>query len=294
MSDNSRARIPLLVDGSKPCGYECQPFNDQYCLLFGDEDAAEVRRVMEATGDPELVRSIAQIACRGIERQNELRDEAVANHAEARFWKQIAFELSTDQHTGLLTGNSLPLLLESLYESGLAAEYRSQGFKIRLLYADVDNLKGHNSGPGKHSQGDVALSAAGLKIGNHSGRNMDITALGEGFIDEFIVGPSQINSRSNDKGDEFVRISFIDPKDTNRTETVEEELERLKNELADITYEYGGIQYAVTLTFGIAEIDIPADVRDLTSCLRAVDAGMMEFKESRHKVVSDGIIVKIG
>lgn len=293
MSAKSGKCIPLLVDGSKPCGHECRPFNEQSCLLFGAEEAVDTRKVMDQASTPEVARSIAQLACGAVQRHNELRDEAVASLIEAKFWKQVASELSTDQHTGLLTGNSLPMLLGSLYESGLAREYASQGYKIRLLYADVDNLKDHNNGPGGHDQGDSALRAVGQKIGSRSGRSMDITALGRDFEDEPIDVPADINSRSNVKGDEFVRISFVDLKDTIRTESIEETLKRLKGDFADISYDYAGVRYLVTLTFGIAEIDIPANVDDLASCLRAVDIGMMGFKESRVKDASDGIVVKI-
>jgi GGDEF domain-containing protein len=294
MFEKTRTKIPLLIDSTTPCGHECRPLNDEYCLLFGTNDATEAKAVMDAATTPELKLSIAQLVCNGVKRQNILRDISATNFSDAKFWKQVALELSTDKHTGLLTGNSLHMLLDMLYDSGLAAEYSEQGFKIRVLYADVDNLKGHNSGPGKHSQGDLALSAASQKIRNRSGRSMDITALGEDFIDDYDFESSDINSRSNSKGDEFIRISFVDPKNLLRTETIEEELERLKGEFKEITYDYEGIEYSVTLTFGIAEINIPNNASELTACIRAVDLGMMDFKENRVKDVSDGIVVTFG
>lgn len=273
------------------CGFICYPLNDRYCILNGTSEADELKDVDVG----EQTERIAQIICRLLDQSSRLTSSLEEERIRSSFWEQLASELSVDAETGLLKGGSQAKIVEHLYTSGLMETYRRSGYKMRILYADIDDLKKHNEGPGNHAQGDLAINTVGKTLSSCFGRSTDIGIL-EHYPDTEVNNPAEplgVNARSNDKGDEFIVLSFFKPNDQIRTIKSNDLLSLVEKNMQNMHYEYDNQTYSVSVSFGLVELDIPYSSDDLNSIKLRVDSAMMDFKRSRIKGTTAGFLVDL-
>lgn len=274
--------VQTNVARNNPCRMDCDPLNANHCLISLPESEA-VSVLIDADTSPDTIMIVAKTICRLLEEANNLIDKTEQLEDFAQFWEQVAVELSVDADSGLITGNALPIVSSALFDSGLTESYRMAGYKLRILYADIDDLKQHNAGPGRHAQGDLAIKTVATAIGEAFTRKTDIKLL-DSKVDNNIdpEDPHSLVSRSNYKGDEFVVFSFFDPNDPKRN-GLDDALEFLHSVFTGLNYEYEGSVYPVNVSFGVADFVIPSDPHELSVLVKRVDSSMMVVKERDGK-----------
>jgi GGDEF domain-containing protein len=316
---DTRRRIPLTVMGieNTPCGQLCVPFAE-YCHLNNSLDAPiesnvvtpttkaleSLKKVMGYIASEDAV-NLAQGFCTNAERMKLYRDEIEAIKSTVLFWELVANNLSTNNETGLIEGRALTLLIDKLYESGTIQSYAERGYRMQLVYADLDDLKKHNEnvdGNG-HEDGDKAIVTFGKKFRECFGRNTDISML---LVDQGEIGDAEqdiddIISRSNHKGDEYVSICFVKNENHRDAPTADDTRMRLESALNGLSYESNGLERFVTATFAVIDIEIPPTKDGFYDIHLIVDLECTKFKTSRKahraldgdKLRTAGIVVDI-
>jgi GGDEF domain-containing protein len=310
-----RRHIPFTVMGveTTPCAQPCEPFAG-YCELekarASGIDAPIVDAVKSLYSVMGMIAAedavkIAQGFCTNEARMQTLHAEIENIKSTALFWQMVSEKLSFNNNTGLIEGSALPMIIEKLYDSGMIEQYISEGYRMQIIYADLDDLKMlHNerAGGNGHEDGDKAIATFGKAFAECFGRTTDISMLLVDPSDEFeVLDMSQITSRSNLKGDEYVSICFVKDEVDRQASTAEETLKRIEAKLLDLSYESNGERHSVTATLAIIDAEIPKVVDGFYAVHNLVDRQCTQYKavrkaaraESGDKLVTSGIVVDI-
>jgi len=287
----------LDLSTPNPCGQSCIPFNSFYCLMddSGIDAVEEFKNAAKNINNPMGYIKIVNILCRSIvEVQNNVIDNRVAND-RVDFWKSVADSVTEDKLTGLLTGNGLTAIIDEMYKPKLLKKLLDDNYYLQIIYADVNDLKKHNSGPGGHSQGDLAIKAVGQTLNMYAKRGRrarEIINSDEDRRDTLQV-PRTIAARSNERGDEFIVLNIKARKNHGALENAKSVIEEA---FSNMYYEYEGAIYPVTATYGISEVKFPENKEKLSEVIKQIDVGMMEEKsksKAQNVSKSTGVIVKI-
>lgn len=286
-----------LHSNTNPCGNHCIPYNKIYCLLNGSQDTRveEFKNVLSGIEKTSKYLFLSNIFCRTlVEAQNNEMESREAND-RAEFWQSVAENVTKDRLTGLLTGSGLNAIIDEMYEPKLLNKLLNNSYYMQIVYVDINDLKKHNAGPGGHFQGDLAIKIVGQTLNNYAKRGRRTRKILNNQDDrrDAMQVPRTIAARSNERGDEFVVINIIARDKDSSLENIKSFLDGTMN---DLYYEYGGINYKVTTTYGISEVKFPESKEKLSEAIKQIDVAMMEEKlKSKSLAVpkSNGVLVKI-
>ena len=298
MNDISQSKKDFIAIENNPCGRICVPFNEHYCFLnnTSGHDLDNFNSAVKGLKNDFLISMLAKKMCSVLVEANNLFIDLEETKDTAIFWKSVAEHLTNDDLTGLLTGKGLEAVLDELYKPEVINKLLENDLTARIVYADVNDLKKHNSGPGGHTQGDLAIAAVGHAIKNYIkvGRRKRIphNIIGHEGRRNSIQIPRVIAARSNEKGDEFFIMSLH--KKNNKEYLKQLKLAELMLEdiFTNLNYEYEGVNYEVSATFGVTEVTLPASKNELKKIVNKVDIAMMNHKiEAKTNGKTKGIVV---
>lgn len=301
--ENRRKFISHVAQNSpNPCRRECIPFSEEYCIL-NETYLTPIDRlvsVAERIDDKYALQTVANAMCRLVKETQNLTYHYHESSDAAHFWKSVAESVTKDKITGLLTGNGLEAILEEIYDPQNIKNLVNKNYHAQIIYIDINNLRIHNGGPGGHAQGDMAIREVGAKIREFTEtdrRSKGVISLKEDQDDydrrKEIKIPRVIAARSNERGDEFLIITLDSQKNPKKLQYNKEKLTKL---FCSMGYEYEGVDYPVSATFGMTEIPLPIKIEDLKESIKKVDVEMMIHKKqhkSLSKKSSSGVVVDI-
>lgn len=297
MREHENLESHLDLSTPNPCGLSCIPFNSVYCMLndSGIDAVTEFNNTAKRINNSVGYQQIVNILCRSIvDAQNNAQEAQEAND-RVDFWKSVADSVTEDKLTGLLTGNGLTAIIDEMYKPKLLKKLLDNNYYLQIIYADINDLKKHNSGPGGHHQGDLAIKIVGEtlnKFAKRGRRSREILNSQDDRRDTLQV-PRTIAARSNEGGDEFIVLNIK----TRKNHGVLENAKSIIDEaMSNMHYEYEGNVYAVTATYGMSEVKFPRSKEELSEVIKKIDVGMMEEKQKSkdpNAPKSTGVIVKI-
>lgn len=293
MEKRIKLSSPIHIENSNPCEKPCMPFNAEYCILKNSqvEQIETYNRLVKKVDNPFIITVLARTMCQIFVETQNLAMDCVESNDTANFWKSVTEKLSRDELTGLLTGNGLEAILDEIYAPNTLNKILDKNYYARIVYADVNDLKKHNSGPGGHQQGDMAIATVGGAIYNYvkAGRRSNQIINEKDDRRKALQIPRVIAARSNERGDEFFLMSLNSKSHSKNLVKTKETLDRM---FSGLFYYYDGIKYDVSATYGITEVKMPETREKLREVIKRVDVAMMEHKTlAKNGNDSVGIIV---
>lgn len=271
----------LFEQESNPCGKICVPLNNEYCLLTNTDEPLinTCNEYIKSSDDLVSSMLLAQTACRMLVEVQNLTTDLNESEETADFWKSVAENLTRDDLTGLLTGKGLDAILDELYSTKNVNKLVKKNYYARIIYADINDLKTHNSGPGGHMQGDLAVATVGkaiLKYVKTDRRRKNHRINNPADRRRSLQIPRTIAARSNEKGDEFFIMTLLTKP---KLKSFNESKQALDSLFSNLCYMFNDISYEVSATFGIAQVKFPKSREDLREVVLKIDTAMMEHKD---------------
>lgn len=237
---------------------------------------------------------MAQGLCRMLVQTRNFKFDNIELEENLTILSKEKEELHKDSLTGVYSGKGLEAILRQLYQPENITRLISDNYHVRIICADVNDLKKHNAGPGGHHQGDIAIKTVGRALVNfvESGRRINQTFNAAG---EIITNrqdrrtntdiPTRFVARSNDRGDEFLAISIVNKYGVKSIRGIRENLEKI---LSDLHYEYDNQLYKVSATYGAVTIKMPRTLPAFHHVIKQIDSEMMKHKQkiksAEHKI----------
>lgn len=282
-----------------PCGHLCEPFNNKYCLIHESNEplVEEMSVTIKELSDPFKACAMAQGLCRMLVQTRNFKFDNIELEESLDLLSKEKEELHKDSLTGVYSGKGLESILRQMYDHNNLNKLLDGGYHIRVICADVNDLKLHNAGPGGHEQGDLAIKTVGSALARfiEAGRrvNQAINKDSNHYVDsrrrEVSLIPTRLVARSNDRGDEFLAISLISKNGARRNKETQDTLDQI---LSDLHYEYNGELYKVSATYGLITLKMPATLPAFHHIIKQIDTAMMKHKykvKAMQKVDPSGI-----
>lgn len=285
----------LFNQEANPCGKICVPLNKEYCFLTNSNEPLidTCNELITSSKDVVTTMVLAQTACRMLVEVQNATIDLDESLETANFWKTVAENLTRDDLTGLLTGKGLEAILDELYSVESVKTLEEKNYYARIIYADINDLKMHNSGPGGHRQGDMAIATIGQAISKYvnSGRRQRNHTYNSSDRRRSLQIPRTIAARSNEKGDEFFIMSLLTKPNVKSFEETKLTLDKL---FSDLSYTYNDTTYAVSATYGISQVKFPKSREELREVIAKIDTAMMQHKNiAKTTGQSMGTVIKL-
>lgn len=282
-SDSSKS---IFNTRENPCGHLCEPFNKKYCLIHESNEplVEEMSVTIKELSDPFKACAMAQGLCRMLVQTRNFKFDNIELEESIELLSKEKEELHKDSLTGVYSGKGLESILRQMYDQNNLYKLLDKGYHIRVICADVNDLKLHNAGPGGHEQGDLAIKTVGTALARfiEAGRRVNQVVekennntIGNGNRRVESTIPTRFVARSNDRGDEFLAISLISKNGTRRNQETQDTLDQI---LSNLHYEYKGELFKVTATYGIVTLKMPATLPAFHHVIKQIDSAMMKHK----------------
>lgn len=268
-----------------PCGHLCEPFNNKYCLLHETSEPLieEMSVTIREVADPFKACRMAQGLCRILVQTRNFKFDNIELEENVSLLSKEKDELHKDSLTGVYSGKGLESILGQMYEQSNLFKLLNRGYYVRIICADVNDLKLHNAGPGGHEQGDLAIKTVGSALTRfiEAGRraNQVINKENNYHVDnrrkEESLIPTRFVARSNDRGDEFLAISLISKNGARRNKETQDTLDQI---LSNLHYEYNDELYKVSATYGLITLKMPTTLPSFHHVIKQIDSAMMKHK----------------